>query len=85
MFLNVSQLQLRTGTKRKSYSNIDQFHFNRDGPLIFWLEEGGGEKFWNKLFAEVVNTEINCMQVKKMFACQNFPTLPVKKITVCPL
>ena len=40
MFLNVSQLQLRTGTKRTSYPNIDQFHFNRDEPLIFWLEEG---------------------------------------------
>ena len=30
---------------------------------------GGGRKFWNKLFAEAVNTEINCMQVKnKVFA-----------------
>ena len=26
---------------------------------------GGGGKFWNKLFAEAVNAEINSMQVKK--------------------
>ena len=56
MFLNVSQLQLRTGTKRTSYPNIDQFHFNRDGSLIFWLEEGVGGG------GVVENFEINCLQ-----------------------
>lgn len=33
-------------------------------PLFFW--PGGGDgKFWNKLFAEAVNTEVNCTQEKK--------------------
>ena len=39
----------------------------RDRPLFFDGVEGGGGvgKFWNKLFAEAVITEKNCMQVKK--------------------
>ena len=32
----------------------------------YFFDGGGGSgKFWNKLFAEAVNTEINSMQVKK--------------------
>ena len=36
--------------------------------IIFWRGRWRVGKFWNKLFAEAVNTEINCMQVKKVFA-----------------
>ena len=35
---------------------------------------GGGGKFWNKLFAEAVNTEINSMQVKKKCLQENGDT-----------
>ena len=47
-----------------------QLHSFRDGLHYFLTGAGAGRgKFWNKLFAETVNTEINCMQVKnKVFA-----------------
>ena len=35
---------------------------------------GGSGKFWNKLFAEAVNTEINSMQVKKKCLQENGDT-----------
>ena len=40
---------------------------------------GGGDKFWNKLFAEAVNTEINSMQVKKKCLQENGDTHTHKK------
>ena len=37
--------------------------------LTGWWGGGGGVgKFWSKLYAEAINTEINCMQVKRLFA-----------------
>ena len=40
----------------------------------YFFDGGGGGKFWNKLFAEAVNTEINSMQVKKKCLQENGDT-----------
>ena len=38
------------------------------GRTINFSLGGEGGKFWNKLFAEAVDSEINCMQENKVFA-----------------
>ena len=58
-----------------NFSNLLLIRKLRDWLLCFWRGEGG-EKFWNKLFAEAVNTEINCMQVKKQYLQGDRDTKP---------
>ena len=60
-----------------NFNNLLLIRKLRDWPLCFWRGGGGGEKFWNKLFAEAVNTEINCMQVKKQYLQEERDTKPI--------